>query len=429
MNTFRAAFIKEVLLLVRDRAGMITLFVMPVMLVFIMTLVEDAAINLVSDKQIDLLYCNQDQDSLGTAVKEGLVATRAFTILESAGGSKLTPASTRDLVAKGDYPVGVVIHSGARDTLRSNARISVLKTFSEIGLMNADSSALAGLDSVPVEIYYDPGVKTSLKTAVEFAIGQYSTEIVGKLISQMYSEILSEFLPGDKKLAVDYPQMITLKKQYARRPESTVSPNSTQHNVPAWTLFAMFFILIPLAGSIIQEKDGGTYLRLMTMPRTIMATFAGKILLYFLVCILQVVILFNLGVYLIPQVGLPPLQFGAHPWALVVAVCSSAFAAVGFGVMIGTLTSTSQQAASIGVVLVIVMSALGGLLMPIYLLSRTLQEFTVYSPMNWSLRNFYDIFLRDADVREILPNVIKTLIFGFCTFTIAFAYKALRKVR
>lgn len=427
MNRFFASFIKEFLLLVRDRAGMITLFVMPMLLVFILTMIEDTAINTVSDREINLLYCDKDHDSLGIGIREGLENSLAFTIIESYEGKSLDDDLTRELVSNGTYPVGIVVPAGATDTLESNARNAVRKTFFDMGLIEKEEDLT--YDSIPITIYYDPAVKNSLKAVVDGAIGQYSAYIVGRMIAKMYSDMLSDVLPGNEKLNVDYPQMITIKKQYAYKEESKVDPNSTQHNVPSWTLFAMFFIVIPLAGSIIQEKEGGTYLRLMTMPKTYISTFAGKIVLYFLVCILQVVILFNMGIYLIPLTGLPGLQLGSHFWVLALVVASASYAAVGFGVMIGSITTTYQQAASIGVVTIIIMASLGGLWMPLYFMPKSMQSITVYSPMNWLLRNFYDIFLRDAGFREVLPNVLKAIAFGSASFVVAFAYKALKKVR
>jgi ABC-2 type transport system permease protein len=54
MNKFFAAFVKEILLLIRDRAGIISLFVMPVILVFVMTIIEDTALNSLVDRQVSI---------------------------------------------------------------------------------------------------------------------------------------------------------------------------------------------------------------------------------------------------------------------------------------------------------------------------------------------------------------------------------------
>jgi ABC-2 type transport system permease protein len=428
MNKFFAAFVKEIILLIRDRAGMISLFIMPIILVFVMTVIEDSALNSIADKQISMLFCNPQNDSLGIAIKNGLQDTKAFTIIESVDGKPLDKQLLEHYVSAGKYPVGINIPEGATDTLRSNARKVVMKTFAEIGLTSGETKTY-DFDSVVINIFYDPAVRNSLKALVDGAIGQHSANIFGKMISEMYSEILSDFLPGEKKLNVNYPTMITVNKQYASEPDNTIVPNSTQHNVPSWTLFAMFFIVIPLASSIIQEKDGGTYLRLVTMPKTYITTFVGKMAVYFIVCLLQVTILFSMGMYLIPITGIPGLQIGTHFDALVIAVMASAFAAVAFGVMMGSFCTSYQQAASVGVILIIILASFGGLWMPVYLMPKNLQGLLGYSPMNWALTNFYDLFLRNAEIKAILPNVYKLILFGICCFTAGFAYKAIKKVK
>lgn len=428
MNKFFASFVKEILLLIRDRAGILSLFIMPVILVFVMTVIEDTALNAVADRQISMLFCNPENDSLGIVIKKGLDETKAFTILEEADGKKLDKQRMQQLVSEGKYPVGIYIPFGAIDTLKSNARKVVMKTFADIGLTSAAAGKTA-FDSVVIEIFYDPAVRNSLKALVDGAIGQHSAVIVGKLISEMYTGVLADFLPGGKKLNVTYPTMITINRQFASAPDNAIEPNSTQHNVPSWTLFAMFFIVIPLASSIIQEKDSGTYMRLVTMPRTYLSTFTGKIAVYFLVCLLQVTILFTMGIYLIPFAGVPGLQIGTHYDAMVAVVLVASYAAVAFGVMMGAFCNSYQQASSVGVILIIILASMGGLWMPVYYMPKDMQYLTAYSPLSWPLKCFYDLFLRNADIKDVFPNIFKTFLFGTACFITAYAYKAFKKVK
>jgi ABC-2 type transport system permease protein len=61
--------------------------------------------------------------------------------------------------------------------------------------------------------------------------------------------------------------------------------NSVQHNVPAWTIFAMFFIVIPLGGALLKEREDGSLLRLKLMPGSYLHIQLGKVLFYVIVCI------------------------------------------------------------------------------------------------------------------------------------------------
>jgi ABC-2 type transport system permease protein len=428
MKRLYAAVVKETLLLLRDRAGMVTLFLMPVLLVYVLTLIEDSAIEMLNEKQINLVYVDEDCDSLGYYIKHGLDESGAFSLIDSLEGKPATASAARTAVLSGKYPVCVIIPHGATDTMLSNARVLVKKTFRDMG-MTAGKDFDQTYDTVKIQMFFDPAVKNSLRAIVSGAVGEYSSKTEARAILNMFSATLTDLLPEGKEVHISYPQMIHLDKQYAFEPESTLKPNSTQHNVPSWTLFAMFFIVIPLAGSIIQEKQGGTYLRLVSMPRTATATFSGKIIVYFIVCLLQVSILFSLGAWVIPYTGLPELQFGNNLSALFMVVVSAAFAAVSFGFLVGTISSSYQQAASIGVVLIIIMASLGGLWMPIYLMPKAVQGIMVYSPLNWALSGFYDFFLRNADIKMVLPEVLKVFTFGAGMFLLALTIRSAKKIK
>jgi ABC-2 type transport system permease protein len=64
-------------------------------------------------------------------------------------------------------------------------------------------------------------------------------------------------------------------------------PNATQHNVPAWTIFAMFFIVMSLGGSVVREKVSGSFIRLKTMPTNYLVGLLSKQITYLGVTMIQ----------------------------------------------------------------------------------------------------------------------------------------------
>jgi hypothetical protein len=59
-----ASIRKEFLLLIRDKVGLSILFLMPMVLVFVMTLIQDAAFKTLNEKGIPIIFVNNDKDSL-----------------------------------------------------------------------------------------------------------------------------------------------------------------------------------------------------------------------------------------------------------------------------------------------------------------------------------------------------------------------------
>ena len=90
-------------------------------------------------------------------------------------------------------------------------------------------------------------------------------------------------------------------------PEEELKLNSVQHNVPAWTIFGMFFIVISMSGSIIKERDEGSYTRILTMPGSYITVLTGKISAYLVICLVQCVLMLMVGIYILPNMGLPQL--------------------------------------------------------------------------------------------------------------------------
>ena len=101
---------------------------------------------------------------------------------------------------------------------------------------------------------------------------------------------------GRKDIAMEVPEinfpwkpgsLIDIKEIIAREKQAQVVPSMVQNNVPGFALFAMFFIVIPLSGSLITERGSGTASRLRTLPVSSLTLLAGKIIVYVIVCLGQ----------------------------------------------------------------------------------------------------------------------------------------------
>ena len=193
--------------------------------------------------------------------------------------------------------------------------------------------------------------------------------------------------------------------------------NSVQHNVPAWTMFAMFFILYPLAGNFIKEREEGSMLRLRLISGSQWPVIAGKFAFYFMVCLLQFLLMIAVGIYIMPLLGLTEANTGKQPVGILITACSVAMAATGYGVLIGVYFKTPQQALSFGSVSVVILSAIGGVWVPVYVMPEILQTISRFSPMSWGLESFNDLFLRQASIPTILPNVLRLM--GFALIALA----------
>lgn len=188
----------------------------------------------------------------------------------------------------------------------------------------------------------------------------------------------------------------------------------------------MFFIVIPLTQSLIQEREGGSLFRLLTMPVPYMTLLMGKVGVYLMVCLIQTVAMLLAGILLLPLFGLPMLVLGDNIPGLFVMTTVVALASVGYGLMIGTIAKTHQQAASFGSISIIILAAMGGLWVPIYLMPPFMRAVSLLSPLNWAITGYYSIFLRGGGLMQIAPQAVKLLLFFLSTVTITGVYHKLK---
>ena len=128
------------------------------------------------------------------------------------------------------------------------------------------------------------------------------------------------------------------------------------------------------------------------------------------------------GIYLFPAIGLPGVDVSGKIMMLYVVALFSGLAAIGLGLLLGTIARTQEQAAPFGATLVVILAALGGVWVPVFVMPKFMQVISKISPMNWGLEAFYNVFLRNVSFVKILPEISLLLFFFLVTILIAIIY-------
>jgi len=411
-----AAIKKEALILLRDRVGLAVLFIMPMILIFVMTLIQDSAFKSLNERGIPILFVDEDKDTLGVSIEQGLRNSGMCTFNNTIDGVPATAEQLEKAVSDGKFLVGIVVPKGATQAIRNNVKTLVQQT-----LGTSDTSTPIS-DSIEIKIYIDPITKKSFLTAVTSSLREFISEIKTKIMFQTFSEQISELIPDKNnapKNAFSQSQIIKYKEVYASKQIGEIVPNAVQHNVPAWAIFAMFFIVLPLAGSMVKEKNEGSVLRLQTVPTSYLIFLGGKISVYILVCLIQFVLMLSVGLVFLPMLGLPTLIIGNSIAAIVLLSLSTALAATGFGVMMGTIAKTEQQGAIMGSLTILLLSAIGGVWVPTYVMPELMRNISVVSPLNWALNGFYELFLRGGGLADIAVGSVKLIVFFVFTMGVS----------
>lgn len=411
--------VKEFLLLKRDLGGLIILFVMPLVLVITVTLIQDSTFKAVTDSKIQILLVDNDKGSVSKTVFENLQKSNLFTVVTQIDNQAVTEEIAKENVHKGKFQLAIVIPQNLSSDLQAKVDQNVEKIVSNLGLN--DSTATAEPQRIikekEVKLYFDPAVQMSFKNAVMSSIDKMISQIETKSIYSTFEKQL-----GEGTTDFEQKSFITFKEIIPKINNKEVRPNSVQHNVPAWTLFAIFFIVIPLSINIVKEKTQGTFVRLRTNPVSNLVVIIGKTITYSIICMIQFYMMVAVAVFLFPHIGLPSLNIEGHLIMTSIVALFSGFAAIGFGILLGTVASTQEQSAPFGATSVIILAAIGGVWVPVFAMPKIMQIIAKSSPMNWGLEGFYDVLLRNVSFVEILPKISLLFLFFIITTSIALFY-------
>ena len=268
-----------------------------------------------------------------------------------------------------------------------------------------------------IRLYFDPTLPLSFKETVKTHIDKMMYQVENRSIYTAFEKELGE----GKQLPFSTEGSLVTFTEINPTP-ATQLPNSVQHNVPAWALFAIFFITIPLSANIVREKTQGTNIRLLTSPLSYGELLMAKILVFLVIGILQFVLMVLLGLYLFPLMGLPALQIGGRVWGLLAVATASTTAAIGLGVLLGTLCHTQEQSAPLGATLTVILAAIGGVWIPVFVMPPFMQTIAKLSPMNWGLQAFYEVLLRVGEFSAIAGKVGLLLLFFILCIVISIVY-------
>jgi ABC-2 type transport system permease protein len=457
LKKYAAILKKEFLQIYRDLPGLILLFLMPAAMLIIITITQENQI-IGTDSGMKILLVNSDSSSLGNTIEKELKTNNHFIcrVFES-------EKEAERAVNEGQYQILLVVPKGATATLQNLARLHAFDT-TNTGTMEAEklsgvtilydpavmkiytemlvSSLQMIIESTAIKVYiesYAEALRTSVSDQMnayrqDMAMTDFGKEIPDfpgrqQVISSIRSGILNQThrplhinLPGTASGA---ERIVTIRAGEAGDHTRLRRFNLLNNNVPAFILFAMFFIVVPLAGSVINEKLLGTKDRMMTLPVTRLAFFSGKMTVFLAVCILQFILMIGIGRYFLPLVShLPPLSLNVNIFALIAVVFASSLAAIGFGLLIGSVTSTFGQAAPLGSVLVVILAILGGIFVPNYMMPDAIRKISIISPLHWGTDAFFSIFARGAGIGSVWPQLLYllgffgvSLIITVCTFT------------
>lgn len=390
---------KEWKLLLRDWHALLLLFVMPAVFILVMSLALQNSYAAHQRVNIHYYLLNEDSGPADAALVKEIEALPQFSMLA-------VQVSEAELI----------------DRVRRNQAQFIVRIPAGFG------KALLSDQPVPVQMLAGP--------QVEPAVYQLFAAALHGALAQVYVrgrlQKLQTAIPGMEAanlagIDLDAAGKLLDSESLYQVAGAQQRPSSVQQNVPAWLLFAMFFIAIPLSTTWVQERQQGTFARLRSMGLTPRDLLLGKLLPYLGINLLQVILMLAVGVYVVPWLGGGRLNLGQAPLALALIAVAVSFASVTYALLVANLVATSEQATIFTGVANLLMAALGGIMVPRFLMPPVMQSLSQFSPMAWGLEGFLDVFLRAGGIWMVMPQVLRLAGFGLTCLVLAGLLLRLRK--
>jgi ABC-2 type transport system permease protein len=396
MRRLLSSLRKEFLILIRDIPGLAILFIMPVLLIIIVTLAQMNALKSSKESKTEVLFIDHAHSLFSKLLQQNLDSSGLYILVTSQANVPVKDEIARKKIGDGDYPIGIVI-------------------------MANDAS---------IQLIIDPGLPVSFKNSLTgsltyFIKGTQSRIAIENLLKTLVPAMASGI---DDLVETNMKNMSPVTEIYATKKNSVIKPSIIQNNVPGFILFAMFFIVIPLAGSMVTEKTEGAFNRLRTLPVRVTVLLSSKVLLFLGVCLIQFLLMLLAGTWIMPFFcGLPALQLGSHYTIILFATICAALAATGFGLLVGAFATSQGQAALFGSVMVVILGVISGTFLPVYLMPKSIQSISLISPIRWGIDNYLDIFIREGTLSSISPNIFRLLTFFVFAMIVSIVIFAKRK--
>ena len=398
---------KDLKLIIHDRRAVILTLIVPIALISLFAFAFGGSGKSNDTNPISIYISDQDSTDISRDVIAKLDTLKSLDI-------KLLPlVNAKEEVKKGSRVAVLALYKGFKDSVESGK-------------------------SYPMELFYDQsrqiesgllqqvlfsnlmgiiGMK-SIKGNIHKMIDQENPSLNKKELANIHEKVdeqITKFESSDKNPDKSFMGMKTT-------PMFSKSENSNLGLVQAVAGVAIMMLLFSVTGmgsGMLTEKEEGTLKKLLYSPVTPLSILFGKMLSTIIVSIIQLTVMFIFTW----------LAFGLNIFidvpSLAVMILSTAFACTGFGIFIASIAKTRKQVESYSTLVILIMSAIGGSMVPIFIMPAIMQKIAIVSVNYWSIQGFYDIFWRHLPISDVMIRV--AVLLGIGIFMMAISIKNFKK--
>jgi ABC-2 type transport system permease protein len=374
--------------LIRDRAALAMSFLLPGVVFLVFAAIFSGA----TGEQLRLKLAVADEVR-SEASGRLLRALESDPGLLPVGGEGLSADQVRDLVRRGSADVGLIVRAGAEPL-----------------------DSLGGFGPAPLVVVTDPVRGVAFPMLAGQIQKAYFAALPDVALRGVVGLLEDEFLELDPEQHEQVARGLAELREDALAAEEegrdtgwgfqdlferedvagkSAALNHVAYYAGAVAVLFLLFSSVHGAISLLEERDSGILDRILAGPGRTGVLINGKFLFLTLQGFVQVGVIFVVA-WWVYGVDLPG---NLGPWAVTTA--AAAAAAAGLSLALVTACRTRRQAQTIANVAILVLSALGGSMVPRFFMPPLLQSLGWLTPNTWALEAYTSIFWRDGALANL----------------------------
>ncbi len=408
---------KDLLQVLKDRNSFILLLLVPFVLITVVGYALGSFTgNSSSQISINVAVNNQDSGYVGKAVVDSLKINNSqlvISVYQYNSADQVTKVVADGMDAKGNtINAGIVIPAATTDTLiaasRNGTSTQNLVKFYALPSNNDARITIAQniVTNVVDQLVKSQFAGTSAVSQVYSVCSQPGNHCAPGTID---AATIAQAVGNASAKAAQTAQVAALTAGQA------IKINTFDLAVPGYAIFFALFSINAAAATILQEKEDGTFRRLLIAPVQKYALLGGKLLAQFLLVLAQLTVLFTIGYFVFH------LHLGSLP-AVIAILIGASFAATGLGILLVSLVKTRRQLNPIVTLVTLLTSAIGGAWWPLWIEPAWMQQVAKIGLTAWAMEGLNGVMIFGKDFMGVLPDVLGLLGYGLICFIIALRF-------
>jgi len=182
--------------------------------------------------------------------------------------------------------------------------------------------------------------------------------------------------------------------------------------VPGYAVMFAMFSILAAAGTILEEKERGTFKRLLVSPLPRWSLLGGKLLAQFVIGVVQIGLMFIFGALVFG------MDLGGSFLGLLLITLATCWATTSLGILLVAVIRSRKQIHPITTLIILGSSAIGGAWFPLFLMPKAVQQLARLTLVSWAMEGYNRLMLLGGNLADVWLDVGVLVLYGAICFAV-----------